>query len=109
MIRIVTIIWRACCRLAKFHIGYLILYKIFQSLANLIRHFARIAINVEFGIHFQALEVKAGLPVCKTPCGGNVFTIVGADVASDNSRREYDFLEGELVAVGAIVTRRFTL
>lgn len=109
MIRIVTIIWRACHRLAQFYIGYLIFYKAFQSFSNLVHHFDGKAVNIEGSIYVQVLEVKAWLPVCKASGGSNVLTVVGTDVASDNSRREYDFLEGELVAVGAIVTRRFTL
>jgi hypothetical protein len=82
MIRIVTIIWRACYRLAKFYIGYLIFYKAFQSLMNLVHHFDGKAVNIEGSIYVQVLEVKTGFPVCKTPCGGNVPTFVGADVAS---------------------------
>ena len=109
MIRIVTIIWRACCRLAKFYIGYLIFYKAFQSLSNLVRHFDGKAVNIKGSIYVQVLEVKTGLPVCKTPCNCNVLTVVGADVASDNSRRDYDFLESELVAIWTTVTRSFAL
>lgn len=109
MIRIVTIIWRVCNRLAKFLIDYLILYKAFQSLTNLVHHFDGKAVGIERFIQVQVLEVKAGFPVCKAPSGCNVHAVVGADITSDNSWRDFYLLKGELVAVETTITRSFAL
>jgi hypothetical protein len=105
MIRKVSIIWRACCRLAKFHIGYLILYNAFESHANLVRHFETIGIYVKIVFNFQILEIKSQRAV-RAARERNVLAYKEMYIPTARRQRNFHFFELILVAIDISLTRK---